>query len=212
MPPGVVPKNSFSYDFTSGKPVGMVEDATRSEMLPLNIASSVRLEELSATGGSAANWYAQAPGVMASRRYKATATVGNRSSGTDRGALVWVGGTDGSGNPGITNFVGLRVRGQSNAVVIFTKTGLTSQPVAQVTAANALVSANDVIGLEITEAGGIYTYTATKNGTPLSGASWTDSGAVAGVPGKAWGCGGYGTYSGSYFPSLGIYAMSCADT
>lgn len=205
----------YSYNFNVGsKPAGMAEDSTRSEMRPLTIANGNRLQELSATGGSGAYWYAQYPGSMASLHYMATVTVGNQSSGTSRGAVVWVGGTDGAGGDGITNLWGLRVLGQSGNPMIFTKTGLGAAIVSQATATATAVSPGDTISLEVLPTDipnpGSYKYIGYKNGSLII--SFTDTeAAIFGTPGKAWGGGGYGAYSGGYFPSLGVYAMSCTD-
>lgn len=208
-----VAKQNFSYSFSDGKPAGMVEDANRTEMLPLVLSGS-RLQERSATGGSGDFWWAQAPDLMATHTYRATAMVGNQSSGTDRGACVFVGGTDGAGGDGVTNLVFCRFRGQTNAVVIGTKIGLSSAAVlaTRTSGPNYIVAPGDEIGLEISVSGGIYTYQAYKNDVLLSGAVWTDSSNVFGTPGRAWGGGGYGAYSGGYYPSLGLYGMRAADT
>lgn len=213
---GVSVKKSWSYTFSSGKPAGMVEDASRTEMLPLVIGGGTRLGEANATSAtfSPLNWYGEAPDLMGTRRYRATMIVGNGSAGTNRGALVWVGGNDGAGGDGITNVVWFRIRGQGGlAAVIGTKQGLSTAHTTtdRVSGANTLVAASDTIGLEISESGGIYTYTGLKNGNAVSGAVWTDSGGVFGVPGKAWGCGGYSLYSGGYFGSLGAFGMSALD-
>lgn len=205
-------KASYNFSFADGKPAGMVEDANRTEALPLAI-SGTRLQEKAATGGGGLYWWAQSPVLMATRRYRATAMVGNQSSGTDRGACVFVGGNDGAGGDGLTNLVYARFRGQSNAIIIGTKIGLSTAAVLTTrnSGPNAIVAAGDEIGLEISESGGIYSYQALKNDTPISGALWTDSANIFGTPGKACGCGGYGVYSGGYFPSLAIYGMRAAD-
>jgi hypothetical protein len=206
-------KKQYAYSFANNiKPNGMVEDATRSEMIPVNAASG-RLLEKAATGGGTSHWYVQYPGLMGTRRYRATTTVGPSSPNTNRGCLVWVGGQDGSGGDGITNCVWLRVRGTTGlAVVIGTKNGLlTGTVVNQVSGANGSCASGDLISLEISESGGVYTYTGYKNGVALSGATWTDSTNVIGVPGRAWGGGGMGIFSGGWFGSLGVSAIECHD-
>lgn len=210
----LVDKVSYGYNFNTGvKPAGMAEDASRSNMMPFIIAGGTNLRESSTGGGSHSHWYAQYPGLMKTRRYRATVTVGSQSSGTNRGCIVWVGGTDGAGGDGINNAVWFRVRGQSLAPLIGTKTGLVvaGTGVDKASGSNALVTPGDTIGLEISEYDGIYTYIGYKNDDPLPGCIWTDTAGEAGVPGKAWGCGGHGIYSGGYFPSLGVAAMACAD-
>lgn len=211
---GTAVKKSASYNFNTGvKPAGMAEDASRSNMIPLVIVGGNNLREATTGGGGTSHWYAQHPELMATRRYRATVTVGSQSSGTNRGCIVWVGGTDGAGGDGITNLVWFRVRGQSLTPVIGTKSGLivAGAGTDRVSGSSALVVPGDTIGLEISESGGIYTYTGLKNDTPLPGCVWTDSALAAGVPGKAWGCGGQGIYSGAWFPSLGVAAMACTD-
>lgn len=210
----VIEKAAYSHSFATGtKPVGMAEDASRSNMVPLVIVGGNNLREATTGGGSTSHWYGQHPGLMKTRRYRATATVGSQSSGTNRGCIVWVGGTDGAGGDGITNLVWLRVRGQSLAPVIGTKSGLivAGAGTDRASGSNALVAPGDTISLEISESGGIYTYTGFKNENPTPLCVWTDSTAAFGVPGKAWGCGGQGVFSGSWFPSLGVAAMACAD-
>jgi hypothetical protein len=206
-------RKSASHSWAGGAVLlGQVEDAHRTDMMPLVITGN-RIQEASASGGSNNYWYAKHPTDMGTLHYRATMTVGNQSSGTNRGALVWVGG---KGTNGIENSVWFRVRGQGGlACVIATKTGLGAATItAQVTGANILVSPGDTIGLEVYESApgsGIYVYQGYRNGIIVPSAIWTDSTGIFGVPGKGWGGGGYGTYSGGYFPSLGMYAMEAAD-
>jgi len=213
-----VTKKNVSYSFASGvKPAGMLEDASRADMLPLVIRGGNRLGEDPANGGSgSSHWYGSAPvaDAMATVLYRATMIVGNGSSGTDRGALVWVGGKDAVGDPGIENCVWFRIRGSGGlACVIGSKQGLLlpGAVTTRVTGANAIVSPSDTIGLEISVSGGIYSYQGLKNGTPIPSALWTDSTNIFGTPGKLWGCGGQSTYSGGHFGSLDCYGMSCLD-
>lgn len=196
--------------------LGQVEDADRNECLPLVISGN-RIQERAASGGTNVYWYVGHPTPMGTLRYRATVTVGNQSAGTNRGALVFVGGKDASGNPALDNLVWFRIRGQAGfAAVIATKTGLGAAGVvtSRVSAANTVVAAGDTIGLEVEETApgsGIFRYTGLKNDVPVSGAVWDDTTNIFGVPGKMWGGGGYGTYSGSYFPSLGVYAIAATD-
>jgi hypothetical protein len=191
---------------------GQIEDAHHASMLPLTITSN-RIQERTATGGSNNYWYAKHPTDMGTLKYRATMTVGAQSSGTNRGALVWVGG---KGANGIENLVWFRIRGQGGlACVIATKFGLGAAAVdARVSGVNTLVSPGDTIGLEVSEitpGSGTYKYQGFKNDVIIPSALWEDTTGIFGVPGKGWGGGGYGVFSGSYFPSLGMSAMECHD-
>lgn len=209
-------RKSYEYVFSDGKPPGLIEDATRIDMLPLVLANGNRLQEDPASGNTWAPlyWFGGGPEPMGTRKYRTTMIVGNGSSGTDRAALVWVGGNDGAGGEGTLNLVYFRIRGQGGfATRIGTKMGPKDSDtnIYRADGVNALVSPGDTIGLEISESGGIYTYTGLKNDTPVSGAVWEDTLGEFGVPGKTWGCGGYGVHSGAWFGSLGAYGMSSQD-
>lgn len=203
---------TISYNFTSGKPVGMLEDGTDPDLLPHIIVGGNRLIERN-PGGADNGFFSVAlyPEVMGTNTHRSTVTVGSSSSGTNRGVMAVVGGNDGAGGDGVTNCVAFRVRGQGGLPgAIFSKVG--GVWTGEVSSDNTLASPNDTIGLEISEDHGIYTYTGYRNGVPVPGAVWTDATAKIGVPGRAWGGGFYCLVSGGgYFPSLGIFQYDGID-
>lgn len=193
------PIANLNYSFSSGKPPGMVDVATTAGAGIPTIISGVCLREGSKSGGSGGyNLHAVMPDSMAiTTTISVTVTVGNLDvSANNRAVGPGIFSSDGSKG------IYLRFASQSSTAQLITWDAGVS---AAKTSSTQVANTGDTITLTGTLAGGVWTWTAKKNGgADIAALTWVDSAHEIDLPGFKPGIAFRQQYSGSNFYSRGV--------
>lgn len=176
---------------------------------PLTVASGV-LNNASAPTTATNGNFGSGHGctvTMATHLHSASATGNNVHTGAYPQAMgVGVGGSNATFATGVLGF-GSTFTGTNSTVISTIISGVIA---VQASSSTLAWSIGDVLTLQITEAGTVYTYTILKNGTP-SAVTWTDSSVII-TPGLYVSPAFMGLRSsGVWHPAQGATTFSASD-